>query len=68
MIPQFAVHGLMTSKVHGRSEEISAECEDMDEVLTRIKELTDMRQDWQVITVLHIEDFPAIMEGAVLLT
>lgn len=55
------VHGLLGS------EEVTRECE-WEEVQALMQDIQDHRPDWRAITVVHIEDFPRLMEGAVKLS
>lgn len=64
MSSQFVVHALLKPIVQGQTNEVSVECESIDDVCRRIRELNMTNSEWQAVTILHIEDWPKLVEGA----
>lgn len=62
----YVVHAILPPIVPGLTNEISVECNDMDEVCRRIKELDSAGNlpMWQAISVFRIEDWPKVVQGA----
>lgn len=66
----YVVHAILPPIVPGQTNEVSVECDDMDEVCRRIKELDATgskhsdKKMWMAISVFHIEDWPKVVEGA----
>jgi hypothetical protein len=61
---QFVVHGLLPVIIPGQTNEVSVECESIDDVCQRIRELNTGHGEWRAISIFKIEDWPLVMEGA----
>lgn len=48
-----------------KSQEASIELETEQDVLDQVESLLKIGEQWRVITIMHIEDFPSAMQGAV---
>lgn len=49
----------------GRTDEAHAECDDLEEAVTAVRRLVAKRgRNWKAITIVHIEDYPKMLEGA----
>lgn len=56
---------VLISMEDGVSHEASIECADSDAVCEKLKELMHGDVQWKAVTLVHIEDFPRMMMGAV---
>lgn len=48
-----------------KSQEASCEFESTEDVVEQVRYLLENDTQWRVITIMHIEDFPSAMQGAV---
>jgi hypothetical protein len=64
MANQYVVHGFLKEAPEGKTNEVSCECADLEDVVFRVRELISHYPDFGAITIVHIEDFDALMEGA----
>lgn len=61
----YVVHAILPPHTSGQTNEGSIECDTIDEVCERIKELdAHVDGNWRAISVFHIEDWPKVVEGA----
>jgi hypothetical protein len=62
----YAVHVLISlGETSDRTEEATVEAADLGEVFTALTRAELAWPNFQAITIVHIEDFPSLMQGAV---
>jgi hypothetical protein len=61
---QFVVHAILPPIIPGQTNEVSVECESIDDVCRRIRELNLTNSEWRAVSIFKIEDWPLVMEGA----
>lgn len=62
---EYLVNVLLDIDTNGVTDEISSEAADIDAALSLIQQAVQYRPDFRAITLLHIEDAPRMMTGAV---
>lgn len=61
---EFVVHVLLGVDAEGKSEEVSAEAVDLDDVVERIRYIAGEYPGFRAISVFHVEDWPKMLEGS----
>ncbi len=61
----FAVHLFAGVDENGVSDEWTVEAATLDEALERIRQATLKCPEFKLVTLIHIEDLPALMMGSV---
>lgn len=59
----YALHALLGIE-DGRTNEVTAECADLDQAVTRLRDLVGTRPDFRAVTLLHVEDLPLTLGEA----
>lgn len=60
---RYAVHALL-SVTDGASQEVTTEATDLDDALNKIRDCVAAYPSFIAISLLHVEDLPASVEGA----
>lgn len=61
----YAVHVLLRLDASGVSDEVTIEAASVEELLARVRQAVTDWPAFRVLTVLHIEDLPLVLQGAV---
>ncbi len=65
MMAKFALVALLPESLPGRLDFVSREIESIDDIAQIVAELEEKAPSWRVVSFVHIEDLPLLMEDPI---